>query len=1276
MKRAFLQSRGLFPFVFILIFQACVFAQSQSTTAANKFLQGSGVFDKILYNHELSEASINAIIQGPKGFIWLGTDNGLYRFDGYKCVAHKHDPGDTKSISDNRITCLYLDSQEVLWIGTSNGLNRFHWDTESFTRYQKNEDDPLSLSDNDVSSIYEDSSGYFWIGTYSGGLNRFDRETGNFKSYKHDSANPNRLSSDTVNSLCQDYQGLLWIGTDNGLNRFDIEKETFTYYKHDADRQGTLKENNIWSIFEDSKGVLWVGTWGGGLHEYIRETDQFTYYLIGAAAPDRTETSHNRISCIYEDRTGIIWIGTFGNGLCKFSREEGTFDCYTHDASSPRSISGNMISSIYEDKTGMLWIGTYSGGLNTYDRKKEKISHFIHHVRNPNSLSDSVVQAIHIEDEIIWIGTYRGLNRFNRRNKTVTHFLQNPQDPASISSDVIRYIFIDSYNVLWVSTDNGLNQLNRETEKFTSFQHDGKNPGSISDNKVGPIYEDKKRQLWIGTSKGLNLFDRKEKSFVNFTNKTDDLKLLNNVYILCIHEQIVNGYSILWIGTYNDGLIRFNTEKRELYIYKYDPHNPGGLSSSTIRSIYRDEDGKLWLGTDSGLNQFDPGTGKFLVYAEKQGLPGNKVYGILEDGKGFLWISTQNGLFRFNRQTRESKNIDEGYGVQIRVFNHDAYHKSPSNEMFFGGMNGFISFFPGKIKDNTHIPDIFITDFKIFNKSVGAGSGGRLKKSITETDGIRLSYEENMFSIEFAALDYTWPENNRYKYKMEGFDKDWIETDARKPFASYTNLNHGKYIFKVKGSNNAGIWNEKGTSLKIIITPPFWKEWWFRITVGLSIILLLIILYLNRTRRLRRELAEQQRVQEILKQSRDVMERSRDLAEFRRAEIEKLITAISSLLIAVDANGKIYQWNETAEKCFGIPATQTNGQLFVEVLKDYITPGTLNMLMDKGLGPDNVYDIFEIPIQFKDTGAKLLLGTINPIMDRSGQKLGFLFLAEDITHKKEEEMRRNLSQKLESLGKMARNIAHEIKSPLQYIGNNSYFIYDSFENLVKFFNALNQSLTAIEKSDPTRVKENLEKACKEYDIEYILKEGPKASDQIIKGVSRVTTIIQSMMDYTHPGRGVMEQANIHELLETTLVFIRKNKNEIYQVQTEFCPDIPQVLCYPGELVQVFMNLLINAADAIQEKGKPGLIKITTALNNDEVIVSIADNGCGIPDDIKDNIYNPFFTTKEVGKGTGQGLSLVHNIVTEKHKGKIYYESKPGEGTTFYVHLPLSPDDIS
>lgn len=1250
------------------------------------FAQGNCGFYRISCEEEAPTDTITGILQDSKNFIWVATFNGLFRYDGYKCTAFRHDPTKPGTISGIDVNCLCLDKEGVLWVGTYQyGLNRFHWETETFTHYKSNKKDSQSLSHDGVSVIYDDQKGYLWIGTLDGGLNRFDRKTGKFQRFQHDPDNQNSLSNNYVTSIFQDSPGGLWIGTENGLNRWDREKEIFNRYALPPGGPDASIKNHIKVIYEDQKNNLWIGT-RSGLCLYNKEQDRLVPYSFKTVSPNNTNTNRIHITSIYEDQSRTLWVGTNGDGLYKFDREKKTLESFPPDVGFPPILSSKLITGIYEDKTGLLWIGTEDGGINIYDRKKEKFSHFTHNPLNVNSLCSDIVYALRIvpdetgEGEIIWVGTHSGLTRFNRKKGKFTHFKNNPKDPGSISHDAIRDIFIDSYNECWLATGNGLNRLDLTTERFTSFQNDPENSESISDNHIASICEDKKRRLWIGTEEGLNLFNREEKSFTRCVNEEGNPDSISANNILCMSEQIIDGESVLWIGTYNGGLNKFIKEEGKFHHYNTTTSGPhGNLSSDIIRTIYIDKKNILWLGTDGGLNRFEPDTGIVSIYTEEHGLCNNQVYGILEDEAGHLWLSTENGMSRFDKNTREFNTFNEGNGVPIRRFNLGAYCKSQKGEMFFGGVNGFVSFFPEEVETNPNVPDIVITNFKIFNKSVEIGDRDEkyLEKSITETGEIRLSYADNMFSFEFAALDYTWPENNRYQYKMEGFDKEWIDTDANNRLAQYTNLEHGEYTLKVKGSNNDGVWNENGISLKITITPPFWKTWWFQVVLGLSIVLFLLFLYLQRTRRLRKKLSEQQRIQKILKKSHDEMEQARDLAEFRRAEIEKLISAISSLLIAVDSNGKIFQLNETAEKFFNIPASQTSGQLFVEVLKDYISPDQLNMMIEKGLGKNNSYDNFEIPIQFKNGGVKLLLGIINPLMDRDSQKIGFLLLAEDITHRKEDEMRRNLAQKLESLGKMTRNIAHEIKSPLQYIGNNGYFILDAFENLVKFVDTLKQSLTNREQSNPIDVKEELEKIVEEYDIGYILEEGPKASDQIVRGVSRVSTIIQSMLNYTHPGRSIIEQANIHELLENTLVFIRSKKKDKFEIETDFCRDLPRILCYPGELIQVFMNLLINAADAVEEKDKPGLIKIITSYNENEVIIAIADNGCGIPDEIKDNIYNPFFTTKEVGKGTGQGLALVHNIVTQRHKGRIYFESQVGEGTTFYVHLPISlevPDD--
>jgi len=1236
--------------------------------------KGKVAFDRILHEQGYANSNITSIIQGPNGFIWFGTPDGLNRFDGYNCVVYKHDPTNPDSISHSSVKFIFMDTEDILWIGTENGLNRFDWETETFEPYLHNKDDPESISDNEVEVIYEGSNGYLWVGTHSGGLNRLDRKTLKFKHFKHDSNNPNSLSYNRVKTIFEDSRGVFWVGTAKGLNRFDRETEKFEHYYHKKDMPGTISNDFVWVIHEDRGGNLWIGTLGGGLNQYLRDEDRFAHYLIKPMTSD--SSIHNRITSIYEDRNGTLWVGTRGSGLCKFIRSSESFVCYQNDPNDPRSLSHNMVNTIFEDKTGILWIGTVAGGINRYNRKKEKFLYYCHNPNDSNSLSDSMVLSIYKDPneagEIFWIGTYCGFNRFDRRENSYIHYKNDPGDPNSISNNVVRFISKDKNNILWLGTDDGLNRFDRKTGRFVSFKHDDRNPRTISHHRVGTIYEDKKGRLWVGTDGGLNLFDRMSESFKRFLHDPGDLESLSSNYILCIHEQIIENKSVLWIGTYNGGLNRFNIDKNEFFHYKYDPKSLNSLSNNNVRVMFEDSNGILWLGTEEGLNRFDPKTEKFSVYSEKEGLANNKVFGILEDEAGYLWLSTNEGLSRFNIQTGKFKNLDISHGLQINTFNQDAYYKSSWGEMFFGGVNGFISFFPDDIKENHHKPDIVIMDFRIFNKSVGIG--GKLKRSIIETDEIVLSYTDNFFSFEFAALEYTWPEKNKYAYMMKGFDKKWVETDAQTRLASYTNLSPGKYIFKVKGSNNDGVWNENGKSIKIMITPPFTKTWWFRILMGLFLILCIIGSYKWRTKLLRDKLEEQERVQRILKQSRDEMEKSRNLAEFRNAENEKLIAAISSLFIAVDVNGKVFQWNHSSEKFFGIPEEEVKEQLLVDLLKDYIFAKKMDKIIQMGLHSERSSNNIEIPVHFKKTNdSKLLLANISPIMDNKGKKFGFLLLAEDITHRKKEQMQRFLSQKLEALGQMAAGIAHEIRSPLQYIGDNGRFLQETFDALMGLCCELKNKIKKAEESGNQLEVEELTQLLYDSDFDFFVEEIPKASEQLVNGVTRVSNIVKSMNEFSYTGNEVDEKSDLNELLKSTLVVAHNRIKKIAELETEYAPDLPHIPCGKGELNQVFLNLLINAADAITETGKRGVIKISTKRKDHELIVEISDNGIGIPDEIKDKIFTPFFTTKDIGKGTGQGLSFSHRIVVERHKGKLYFESKVNEGTTFYIHLPIEED---
>ena len=787
-------------------------------------------FDHLTVDHGLSNNNVPGIVQDDKGFMWFGTYNRLNRYDGREFKVYQHDLEDPSSLSSNSVRILYKDRVGDIWIGTwGSGLNKFVRETETFIRFQHDPQDPQSLSHNGIRSIYQDRSGMLWIGTDGGGLNRFDPKTKQFTHYRHDPDDPRSLGHNVVFAIYEDRARALWIGTEGGgLNRFDAESETFIRYQHDPNDPQSLSHNKVRAIFEDRKGGFWIGTFGGGLNQFDRKTEIFTNYRHDPANPN--SLNQNNINTIYEDRAGALWIGTRGGGLNRFDRETGHFTHYPHDSADPNSLTHDTVYTIYEDLTGALWIGTNGGGINYFNRERRRFRHYQNNPADPNSLSYNGVHSIY-EDltGALWLGTNAGgLNRFDQKTETFTHYQHDPADPNSLSSNIMYEIFVDRAGVIWIGTfGGGLNRFDWETRTFTHYRHNPDDPHSLSDDGIMSIYEDQSGILWVGTwTGGLNRFDRNTETFRRYQHDPDNPSSLSHNNVLSINEDQTGA---LWIGTMNGGLNRFDRNTETFRRYQHDPDNPSSLSNNGIVTIYKDRANALWIGTNSGgLNKFDRTRGQFLHYGEKDGLPSESVRGILEDEHGNLWLSTAQGLSKFNPQTETFKNYDASDGLQSDQFNYSSHYKSRNGQMFFGGPKGFNAFYPDHIKDNPYIPPVVITDFQLSNKPVPIGGDSVLKQSIVETDHLLLSYLDRVISFKFAALNYQSPEKNRYRYKMEGFEDDWNEVDSTRRFTTYTNLDPGQYVFRVIGSNNDGVWNEEGTSIKITVTPPWWRTFWFR----------------------------------------------------------------------------------------------------------------------------------------------------------------------------------------------------------------------------------------------------------------------------------------------------------------------------------------------------------------------------------------------------------------------------------------------------------------
>lgn len=788
-------------------------------------------FQKFSVDEGLSENLVRCFYQDSKGFLWIGTDDGLNKFDGYSFRIYRYEPGNPNSLSDYAINAINEDKTGILWIATREGLNRFDPSTETFKVYRHDPDDKNSLCNNFIYSLFADSRNNLWIGTRNG-LNLLDLKSQKFTLYKNDPADSNSISHNVITSIEESSDGKIWVGTTNGLNEFDFKSGHFRSYKHDPNDKNSIIGNSVYTVRKDLNEKLWVGT-GSGLSVLDLKKKKFT----GFVNSDNPNTlSNNSVRSICVDNLNNIWIATLG-GLNKLDPSRKKNTRYNYDEKNSASISSDVCRSVFADNSGVIWIGTDGRGLNKLSPRSQKFIHIRHEEKNPHSLNSDHVQCFYEDkDGILWLGLTGGINKISSASLTngsyEFDFIKFPSGKSgSLSESIVTSILDDNSGVLWIGTfGGGLVKHNKLGNSFEQFLPEPGNENSLTHERIHSLYRDKQGIIWIGTGLGgLVRFDPEKKLFKAYKPDAGNSLSISSVEVTSIAE---DEEGILWLGTTTGGLNKFNKKEEKFYHYRPDPENVNTLSSTRVNTLYLDKKNILWIGTfGGGLNRFDKAGNSFSYYTVNNGLPSNIIMGIVEDKKGNLWISTTNGLSKFNPAEKSFKNYNVFDGLQGNEFADNSCFVSPATGyIFFGGGNGFNYFHPDKIREDNYIPSMVITDFKIFNRNVPINLTGNenispLTKSITYSDEISLSYNQNVFSFEFASLHFANSVKNRYAYKMEGFDEDWVNSGSRNS-ASYTNLDPGTYIFKVKGTNSDGIWNGKEASLKINITPPWWHTWW------------------------------------------------------------------------------------------------------------------------------------------------------------------------------------------------------------------------------------------------------------------------------------------------------------------------------------------------------------------------------------------------------------------------------------------------------------------
>ncbi|MDR2472577.1 MAG: response regulator [Tannerella sp.] len=774
--------------------------------------QGNFYFTRYGVEDGLPQNTVNCILQDSVGFIWFGTKDGLSRYDGYSFCNFRHDRDDTLSIGNNFIRSLFQNESNVIWIGTDAGVYLYHVDTETFTCFDAKTEDDISI-EKEVNDIKADKEGNIWFAVDWQGV--FKYSEGKLSFYD--------LNVVNAWTLCVDYENNIWVGAHGGLlNRYDKANDRFELVADGKDTGG-----DIYTLFQDNYNDIIIGT-SKGIRKLNLSTGKITSVFF------KDEDNALFIRDIARKSDNELYIGA-ESGVYICNTENQTVTHIEHDPFDPYSLSDNAVYSLMKDREGGIWTGTYFGGVNycppahtTFRRHYQK--------NTPASLHGKRIREFQ-EDRYgaLWIGTEdAGLNRYDPKTGTYKSFMPDGTSQSIVYHN-IHGLLIDGDN-LWVGTFmNGLNVMDVRTQKVIKHYSKSDKYNSLCDNSIMAIFKDDSNRIWFGTIYGLCYYEPENETFIKIEHT-------NNLFITCIFQSYD---AMMWFGSFNAGVFRYNPRAGEWKNFVHDPANPFSLPHNKIISIFEDGRKNVWFTTEGGgICRYNRDDETFKSYSTKDGLPNDVVYKMLEDNRGRLWLTTNNGLACFNPETGHIKTYTSDDGLLGNQFNYEAGYKSSDGRLFFGCLNGFISFDPLSFTENTCIPPVVITNVKLFN---GDDKAPRLKKNLNTAKRLDLEYNQSSFSIDFAALSYVAPKKNRYSYKLEGLDTEWSHTVGTHS-VSYSNIPSGDYVFHLKGSNNDGLWNDIPILLTVSVHPPFYKSRsaYVLYSVLLLMALLLIVLYLKR----------------------------------------------------------------------------------------------------------------------------------------------------------------------------------------------------------------------------------------------------------------------------------------------------------------------------------------------------------------------------------------------------------------------------------------------
>jgi ligand-binding sensor domain-containing protein/signal transduction histidine kinase len=859
----------------------------------NPALSQQIIFNKILPPDGNTFDFVTGITQDSDGFMWYSTKKGLYSYNGNHITSYKNNPLNPNSIMSNLLESVYADTNGNIWAGSlGKGLDRLEPETGIFIHFHHDPNDPESLSNDTVTAILRDKEGTLWIGTH-GGLDQFDPITGKFSHYCYKADDTTSISDNKVRTIYVDRQGTLWIGTGSpypndgggpdagGLNRMDQKTGTFTRFMHDPTNIHSLVSNKVSAIFEDNQGVLWIGTGNNGLHKMNRQEGTFERLVYDSAHPeklsgppiDKETSAYEHITFFIQDAAGSYWFGTADAGLYYFNPVTGKIVNYKGSEHSSSEFIDYGAFKAFASRDNILWIGGTQGNIYHVDPLRKEIPHTL--------ISSAPVNSFY-EDQngIFWIGTSRELIKSDKDKVILNRYIIESK-PVTAYDNQIYTIAGDHQTNMWVGSVSGLGMWDQKTEKFIRYKNDPKNINSLSNNDVISIYEDSEANFWIGTFRGLNLLDRKTGSFTQYFMNPSDTSHFGLNTVTSVFEDKTGK---MWVTSWNgSGVYVFNRENKKFISF---------LKGSSIMRIYEDADGVLWAGGNDGLYKFNHDIDNFIRYTDSGSPAGiSDVFSIVEDDQKYLWLGTSGGIVRLNPQRNETSRYGKNYGIGENTLVYGSCYKRLNGEICFGDATGYFSFSPAELMQNLKVPEIVFSGFRLADQIVKPGDGGPVNGRLSQLPEIRLRYDQNVFSFDFAAIDYADPEENQLIYFLENYDNNWHQASSEQR-AYYFNIPPGKYTFHVKAVNSYSVWAEK--KIEVIIMPPWWRTWWAYCIYGFLIIVAAFAI----DRYMRRRLLQAEK------------ERNRERELIQAKEIEKAYTELKATQVQLIQSEKMASLGE------------------------------------------------------------------------------------------------------------------------------------------------------------------------------------------------------------------------------------------------------------------------------------------------------------------------------------------------------------------------------